>query len=465
MNPVRSGASFRDPSGFIYTADGVLYRQVNPSYLPHYELLMSSGLYDTLADRGWLVRHVEVPVPVERDPAAGAGRTLRPDRIPYISYPFEWCFSQLKDAALLTLDIAMLSLEHDMTLKDASAFNVQFVGSRPVFIDTLSFERYRDGAPWVAYRQFCQHFLAPLALMSHVDTRLGHLLRAYIDGIPLDLASLLLPATTRLRPGLLLHIHGHARSQRRHADDGRAASPAPIRPLPRSRLVALLDNLRGTVRRCVPRDAATEWSGYYEGTSYSSIAMSAKEAAVREMVAAVAPPDDIVHDVGANTGRFSRLLAAEGRYVVAHDIDAMAVERNYTHNRSHDVAGVLPLLLDLSNPSPAVGWALNERTSAIDRVARGTVVALALVHHLAIANNVPLPHLAEFFAAMANALVIEFVPKEDPQVQRLLATREDIFRDYSREGFERAFAVHFKIQAVQDLPGSPRIIYAMRRRT
>jgi hypothetical protein len=460
MKSERSGASFRDPSGFVYTADGVLYRQVNPSYLQHYDLLMSSGLYDALVAKGWLVRHEVMP----GDSEAGSTRILRPDRIPYVSYPYEWCFSQLKDAALLTLDIAMVSLAHGMTLKDASAFNVQFVGSQPVFIDTLSFERYEDGVPWVAYRQFCQHFLAPLALMSHVDTRVGHLLRAYIDGIPLDLASHLLPAATRLRPGLLLHIHGHARSQRRHADAGRARSAIRPRPLPKSRLIALLDNLRNTVRRCELRQAATEWGDYYDDTSYSDAAMSAKEAAVKHLVAAVAQPEDIVHDFGANTGRFSRLLAEEGRYVVSHDIDPLAVERNYTYNRSNGVIRVLPLLLDLTNPSPAIGWSLTERTSALDRVSRGTVVALALVHHLAIANNVPLPHLAEFFAGVANALIIEFVPKEDLQVQRLLATRQDIFPDYSREGFERAFAAHFDVHALQAVTGTPRTVFAMTRR-
>ena len=460
MKSERSGASFRDPSGFVYTADGVLYRQVNSSYLPHYELLMSSGLYDALVANGWLVRHEAVP----GDSDAGSTRILRPDRIPYVSYPYEWCFSQLKDAALLTLDMAMVSLAHGMTLKDASAFNVQFVGSQPMFIDSLSFERYEEGVPWVAYRQFCQHFLAPLALMSHVDTRVGHLMRAYLDGIPLDLASHLLPAATRLRPGLLLHIHGHARSQRRHADAGRAPSAIRPRSLPKSRLIALLDNLRNTVRRCELRQAATEWGDYYDDTSYSDAAMSAKQAAVKQLVATVAQPEDIVHDFGGNTGRFSRLLAEDGRYVVSHDIDPLAVERNYTYNRSNGVTRVLPLLLDLTNPSPAIGWALNERASALDRVSRGTVVALALVHHLAIANNVPLTHLAEFFAGVANALIIEFVPKEDPQVQRLLATRHDIFPDYSREGFERAFAAHFDVRAVQAVTGTPRTVFAMTRR-
>lgn len=461
MNPGRIGASFRDPSGFVYAADGVIHRQVNRSYRQHYDLLMSSGLYDALVRNGSLIPHQEIdvaPLPAE------AYRILRPQPIRYISYPYEWCFSQLKDAALLTLDVQLSSLSFGMTLKDASAYNVQFVGSRPVFIDTLSFETYTEGTPWVAYKQFCEHFLAPLALMSHVDTRLGHLLRRYLDGIPLDLASRLLPATSRLRPGLFLHIHAHARSQKRHERDGRTAQRLRLPSVSKNRLIALMENLRGVVRRCRPRHDATEWSDYYQDTSYPAAAMAEKEAAVQGMIDTFADSRDTIHDIGANTGRFSRLLAGAGRYVVSHDIDEGAVERNYLHNRAHSVDGVLPLLLDLTNPSPPIGWALAERASALERLSNDTVVALALVHHLAISNHVPLRQLAEFFAGIASTLIIEFVPKEDSQVQRLLATRTDAFPDYRQDHFETAFSAFFDILAKKALSGMPRTLYAMRRR-
>ena len=462
MTSGQLGASFRDPSGFVFAAEGELYRQVHRCYERHYDQLMVSGLYDALVANRRLVPHVEVPLAgVSPDDVV---RVLRPERIPYISYPYEWCFSQFKDAALLTLEIQALSLARGMTLKDASAFNVQFVGSRPVFIDTLSFEQYRDGAPWMAYRQFCEHFVAPLALMSRVDARLGQLFRTQLDGVPLDLASRLLPAGTRLRPGLVLHIHAHARSQRKHADVASAARRPEVRALPKVRLIALVDSLRRTVESLQPRHEASEWSEYYQATSYSSDAMAAKESAVRRMVDTFANPSDIVHDIGANTGRFSRLLAQAGRYVVSHDIDPAAVERNYVDNKAQRLETILPLVLDLTNPSPAVGWALQERTSTLERVSRGTVVALALVHHLAIGNNVPLPHLADVFGSIANTLVIEFVPKEDVQVQRLLRTRPDIFPGYTRDEFERVFAGHFDIQAVEDLPGVPRTLFAMKRR-
>ena len=457
MTTERSGASFRDPSGYVYREGGTLLRSVHVSYAPHYDLLNESGLYRTLVDRGWLIAHEEVA----HEPRPELHRVLRPTVIPYISYPYEWCFSQLKDAALLTLDIQIESLAKGLVLKDASAYNVQFVGSRPVFIDTLSFERYVDGAPWIAYRQFCQHFLGPLALMAYRDLRLRELLTRFIDGIPLDLVADLLPARTRIKYGLLAHVHLHARSQRRHGEGaGRAGGPAPR--IPKARLLALMHSLRATVEGCRLDERRTEWSHYYDATNYSAEAMAAKENLVRRLVDETAASGDIVHDIGANTGRFSRIIAASGRTVVSHDIDDLAVERNYQHSR-RDRTTVLPLVLNLTNPSPALGWALDERESALDRIAGGTVVALALMHHLAISNNLPLDQVAALFGRIARGLVVEFVPKEDSQVQRLLASRQDIFPDYTLEHFEEAFSRHFVIAERQPVPGTTRTLYGMRR--
>ena len=194
MTVARVASSFRDPSGFLFTRDGTLLRQVQPSYARHYETLKSSGLYDALVTRRLLVPHVEVPLDEAASP--GAAYVLRPERIPFVSLPYEWCFSQLRAAALLTLRVQQLALEHGMILKDASAFNVQFRGTEPVFVDTLSFEQRVEGDPWIAYRQFCQHFLGPLALQALVDVRLRELSRSHLDGVPLDLVSRLLPRST-----------------------------------------------------------------------------------------------------------------------------------------------------------------------------------------------------------------------------------------------------------------------------
>ncbi|HEX2123873.1 MAG TPA: SAM-dependent methyltransferase [Thermoanaerobaculia bacterium] len=460
MNDRRHGSSFRDPSGFMYVADGTLFRQVNDTYSAHYDLLMRSGLYEALVHNGWLVPHEEVAPP----PSSDAYRILKPQPVPYVSYPYEWCFSQLKDAALLTLDVQLASLAHGMVLKDASAYNVQFIGARPAFIDTLSFAAYDDGAPWIAYRQFCEHFLGPLALMAYRDARLGQLLGRFIDGVPLDLVAGLLPLRTRARYGLFAHVHLHARSQQRHRDDAAKAEPPRIPKLPKWRLIALMESLRAAVRGCRRPERRSEWSDYYEETNYSDSAMSAKEALVRRLVDETFGAAGVIHDIGANTGRFSRLIAGPDRYVVSHDVDELSVERNYRETRRLGSTAVLPLVLDLANPSPAIGWALEERSSALERMAGGAVLALALVHHLAISNNVPLRHLATLFGRLASALIVEFVPKEDSQVRRLLATRDDVFPDYTLEQFEAELSRVFEITHREPVPGTVRTLFAMKRR-
>jgi ribosomal protein L11 methylase PrmA len=452
--------SFRDPSGFLFTRDGVLYRQVGRRYREAWDLLASSGLYARLVDEGLLVEHREVSP--ELAAAPGAYRVIRPELVPFVSYPYEWCFSALKDAALATLRIQEEALAHGMVLKDASAYNVQFRNGRPLLIDTLSFEPYREGEPWVAYRQFCQHFLAPLALMALRDVRLGQLLRVHIDGVPLDLASALLPARTKLRFGLLTHLHLHARSQARHADAAADAKTPPAARVSRTGMRALVDSLRSAVSGLEWKPGGTEWGDYYDATNYSDAAADHKTALVSELLAAASPKT--VWDLGGNTGRFSRLAVDGGAHVVSWDIDPAAVEKNYRELRREGPRALLPLVLDLTNPSAAIGWANEERMSVAQRGPVDLVMALALVHHLAISNNVPLERVADFLAPLAETLLIEFVPKEDSQVRRLLATREDIFDRYTPEGFEAAFATRYHRIEARPIRETSRVLYLFRRK-
>lgn len=452
----RIPGSFRDPSGYLFARDGVLYRQINKIYQADYDRLTGSGLYGKLIEMGALVEHSEEDIRLAD--SSVACMVIRPELVPFVSYPYEWGFSQLRDAALLTLDIQKTALEFGMSLKDASAYNIQFVDCRPVLVDTLSFEAYRDGTPWVAYRQFCQHFLAPLALMAYQDVRLGQLLRNHIDGIPLDLASRLLPGRTRFSFGLLTHIHIHARAQKRYA--GKAAKPRGR--MPRTSLLGLIDGLRSLVNRLRWRPPATEWGHYYADTNYSSEAMRHKAGIVTGYIKKIGPGS--VWDLGANTGEFSRIAADSGAMTVAFDVDPVAEEKHYIDCRTNKRKRLLPLVLDLTNPSPAIGWENAERMSLADRGPSDLVMALALVHHLAISNNVPFARIAGFFASIARNLVIEFVPKEDSQVQRLLVTREDIFTDYHQASFDNAFGEQFHIEEVTPVRDSTRILYRMRRK-
>jgi ribosomal protein L11 methylase PrmA len=463
----RSVGSFRDPGGFVFQRDGVLYRQVNRSSRADYDLMMDSGFYRALVEEGRLIAHEEADVaPQDPEPSY---KVLRPEPIPFISYPYEWCFSQLKDAALLTLAIEREALRHGMTLKDASAYNIQFRRGQPVFIDTLSFEAYQEGEPWVAYRQFCQHFLAPLALMSLTDVRLNQLSRTNIDGVPLDLAARLLPWRSRLRPSLAVHVHLHARLTAAYAGGNRkteAQAPSQARP-DRARfsersLLGLIDHLESAVRKLRWEPGETPWSGYYGDNTYTENALARKEATVARYLDRIQPA--MTWDLGANTGRFSRVSARRGTTTIAFDIDPGCVERNYREVIARGETHLLPLLLDVTNPSPASGWQESERTSFLGRGPVDAVLALALVHHLAIANNLPLARIADFFQQIGRWAVIEFVPKGDPQVSRLLASRKDIFPDYHQREFERCFQRFFDIEASEPLPESERVLYLLRRR-
>jgi ribosomal protein L11 methylase PrmA len=459
MTAARDPGSFRDPNGFVFRRDGRLFRQIQRSGRDDYERLMGSGLHRELVQRGMLVDHREVDVAPCEDGAAH--KVIEPEAIPFVSYPYEWPYGALWAAARLTLGIQRLALAFGMSLKDATAYNVQFRGTRPVWIDTLSFERRCEERPWVAYRQFCEHFLAPLALQRRRGLGLGTLSRTHLEGVPLPLASRLLPLRTRLRPGLLLHVHLHARSMERHA--ARAATGPATGRFGSAAMGGLLDSLDATLAGLAPAPASSHWTGYYGETSYSEHADRAKQRIVEELVARVDP--ETVWDLGSNTGRYARLAARAGRRVVAMDADPAAVERLFQACAAAGDGDVLPLVMDLANPSPDLGWACRERASLLRRGPADLGLALALVHHLAIGHNVPLEQVAGFLARACRALVIEFVPKEDPQVRRMLAVREDVFPRYDRAGFEKAFARGFVVEEVRPIPDSPRTLYLLSARS
>jgi len=458
-------SSFRDPSGFIFSHSGSIYRQVNRSFANSFDTFISSGLYDTLVRRGLLVSHQEI-VDGNFPRTADCYKVLRPQQIPFISYPYEWSFSQLKQAAMLTLRIQHEALKHGFVLKDASAYNVQFLNSKAVFIDTLSFDTYVPGTPWVAYKQFCQHFLAPLALMAYTDVELSKLMISHIDGVPLSLTSKLLPYKTRFNFSLATHIHLHARMQQQHSDAAReeAARKGKNATLREKGLRALMESLASCVDKLTWKMPKTEWGNYYEDTNYSDRAGNEKRALVDAFLEGIPESLRIIQDFGSNTGEFSRIAAKHCELVVSQDVDPVAVEVNFRKSLASPPANILPLIQNFSSPSPAIGWGNAERASFLERSHCDALLVLALIHHLAISNNVPLPIIAKLFAGITRWLVIEFVPKSDSQVIRLLATREDIFVNYTQQGFEEAFSQNFSIEKVAPVPESERLLYLMRTR-
>ncbi|QQR56040.1 MAG: SAM-dependent methyltransferase [Candidatus Melainabacteria bacterium] len=464
--------SLRDPSGCVFTVGDTIYRALRDDYEPSYEMLMQSGLYDKLVYQGLLIPHVEVDDKLEivarADQAKVTPRTvsqdnwlrsriIMPERVEFISYPYEWCFSQLKAAALATLRAERLSLEFNMSLKDASAYNIQFHKGRALLIDTGSFEHYREGKPWVAYSQFIRHFLAPLTLMAKCSPEMNKLALSYTDGIPIELACELLPWHTWLNPSLAVHLLGN-KMARKASQDKKAGTEANIK-MPKEHLIALLDDLESVIERLILKSKRSTWSHYYQDNSYSSEAASSKEKLVSNWVDELNPKS--VWDIGANNGYFSKLCADKNIFTMSLDADIRCVEDNFCNAQAENQNKLMPLVLDLTVPTPSAGWSNRERLGLASRGPAELILALALIHHLAIAQNIPLKEVAAYFAELGQNLIIEFVPKEDVQVQRLLALRDDVFDRYDQRCFEEYFSRSFDIVKKETIGDSGRILYLM----
>lgn len=448
-------SSFRDPSGYIYQENGKIYRYVSPLYKENYDHLINSGLYTELVKKNQLINATEI------SPKDGAYKLLEVKKIDFISYPYEWSFSQYKDAALLTLKIQKRALLHDMTLKDATAYNIQFQNGKPIFIDTLSFEKLDEKAPWTAYKQFCQHFLAPLALMSYKDLSLSSLMKQYIDGIPLDLASKLLPFNVPL--GIWLNIHLTSFFQNKYNNSAKPLNH--WQNMNKTKHIALVEGLYNLISNLKNPTKHTEWENYYDFTNYTKTAFAHKETLIGQYIKSL-NSTKLIADFGANNGHFTRLAlkAAPNAQALAFDIDPKAVEKNYLAIKNNNQTNLLPLVLDLLNPSPAIGWDNHERENIKTRINADVIMALALIHHLSISSNIPFDYVASFLTELAPNLIIEFVPKEDSQVQKLLASRADIFANYNETEFEKAFSKYYTITKKDKIKESTRTLYLLKRK-
>lgn len=462
----KHSASFRDPSGFIFTKNNTIYRAITTNYTENYKQLMNSGLYGQLIEKNFLIPHQECSLNDFSEELSCDTKTenpiykvIQPVQIPFITYPYEWCFSQLKDAALLTLKIQRIALKYNMSLKDASAYNVQFYQGKPIFIDTLSFEKYEEGKTWVAYRQFCQHFLAPLLLAKYSDVRLTSLLKNYIDGIPLDLAVKLLPLKAKIKPSIFLNLCMQTYYSKKYEDKDIDFTKTVT--IPKNKLLQMNEQLQDIIMALEVTKIDTEWGNYYTFTNYDNIAFKAKEEIIASFIDKISPKS--LWDLGANNGHFTRIASNKGINSLAFDIDFEACEKNYHFIQQNNIKNLLPVWFDLTNPSPSIGFANEERYSLTKRNLPDCVMALALIHHIAISNNVPLERIAQYFATLAPYLIIEFVPKQDSQVQKLLMTREDIFPSYTFDGFEKAFSLYYTTIDIVQVTNSERKLYLLKK--
>lgn len=450
--------SFRDPAGSVFLDGRYAFRSINPVFQKDWDAMQESGFARLAAERRLLLPFEECPA------LPGSWKSIRSPRLKVISYPYEWCFSQLKDAALLTLTLLGEALRHGLTLKDASAFNVQFEGAAPVFIDHLSFEVRKANSPWAAYLQFCRHFLAPLALLHYRGGELGRLSSLWVEGLPLELVSSLLPLRSRFSFSMQIHLHLHARLQSRHGDARKSAEAVKKISVKPDALEKLCQSLTYALEDLRLPAHKTEWGDYYSDTNYSEAAGAAKAQIVER--AAREHPGALALDLGANTGEYSRLLAGHYDQVVAADLDFMAVERHYLGLKKSGAGKITPLVLDLTNPSPGLGFGNEERTAFDQRFQADMIAALALIHHLTLGAGIPLQRAASYFNCLlkpGGVLVLEFVPFEDSQVQRLMAVRGDSVLAYSLEDCLAAFGQFLSLEGSYPIDGSRRTVLVFKK--
>jgi hypothetical protein len=453
--------SFRDPESRVFYAGDEVYRALSPDGLSDFEALRATGLLDDerivrteradgAAALGGLLVH---------EPAA----VLRHERIPFVSYPYEWTFSMLRDAALLQLDLLLAALDHDLVLKDSTPYNVQFRGAKPVFVDVGSFERMREGEPWVGFRQFCMLYLYPLLLQSLKGVPFQPWLRGSIDGITPGQMAGLLSFRDRFRKGVFTNVFVHARLERRYADRPAQVKQEVKRVFKKELFVANVRKMRKLVGRLEWDPPEGVWTAYGERNSYTDDDARRKDEFVREVARGGAW--NLVWDIGCNNGRYARIVAEGARTVVAIDADQGPVELLYRDLRSEANEQILPLTMNLADPSPGLGWRGLERRTLADRGRPDLVLALALVHHVAISANVPVREFVGWLASLGSSLVIEFPTREDPMVQKLLAPkREGLHPDYELDYFERALKEAFDVERSERLESGTRVLYFARPR-
>jgi len=458
MSQVSSeSGSFRDRRGRIYYADGRVFRTVMPMAVADFDAVRQSGLTDELRTQNKLTGEEQVDATLLGEFASDAHYVLEHPRLPFISYPYEWSFSALKAAALLHLDIQQRALKKNVALTDATAYNVQFIGHRPIFIDNLSFRRYVEGEYWAGHRQFFEQFVNPLLLRSVIGIPHNAWYRGELEGISAGDLSRILPWRSRLSWNILTNVFMQARLQSSSSSNA-AIEKAAARKLPRIGYGQILHSLQKWISRLQPKgDSKTVWQDYASDNSYADEEATNKRAFIAEFCQAVKPA--LILDIGCNTGDYSiHALENGAELAVGFDFDHGALEYGYQRAASDD-RNFLPLHLDAANPSPDQGWAQSERMGLRQRARGDAVMGLALIHHLAIAKNLPLVEVIGWLVDMAPQGILEFVPKGDAMVQRLLQLREDLFDDYDQASFEKYLGERARIVKSETVSSGGRILY------
>lgn len=453
---IQHPSSYRDPSGFIFKKEGTIYRQVNKSFREHFDYFIESGCYKHLIGKGLVIPHEQINQNLTGD--NNYYTTLKPEKISFISYSYEWSFDMLKDAALLTLRLVKEALEYNMILKDATPYNIQWHRGKFVFIDTLSFEKYKE-VHWIAYRQFCESFLGPLLIMHYSKTPLPSLQLAWPDGIPIAIIKSLLPKRSRFSLHTYLHIHLHA-----GISSKKQSNNQNVKAFSKQKLLNLISSLEMLINKLKLPDQKSTWSGYYEEASQRDSYLEEKKKMITKWIDELQPVLKTATDLGANEGEFSKLLAKKNIPTISADFDPFCINRLYTSVKKNKETYLQPLIIDLAKPSPAIGVNNEERDSFINRTNADISLALALIHHLVIGKLIPFNTIADFFSRITQFLIIEFVPIEDEKVRFMIAQKPMDYSSYDHHNFESSFGAYFSIEKSENIAGSRRTLYLMKKR-
>ena len=440
-SPIRDSGSFRDPSGHVFVCDERVVRTVNAAALEDFRAVEKNGVVQQLAELGYLIPTRElasqdIDVSTLKGPRGEVpSLVLEHPRLPFISYPYEWTFSQLKDAAIAHLNLQIALIDSNVVLTDATPYNMQFSDSGVFHIDVLSLRPYREGECWIGYNQFCRLFLVPLLMEAWSGVPFQPLLRGAVDGMKLSDAQYLLPARKRFFSiNGLLHITMHANAERSGSSSKKASAKTAERPIPKSRYRAMLTEMHAWVSSFkTGRKTKSFWSEYADINSYSEQMIDAKKAYVAAFVERSGVGS--VWDIGGNTGDFSAVaLGAGATRAVVLDGDLDSLEKAYARRKEKSLP-LLPLVMDCADPSAPMGWRQQERKGLSQRTNADAVLALAVVHHLAIGRNIPLQEVVDWLVSLAPRGIIEFVPKDDAMVQQMLMLRDVEFTDYDEAAF------------------------------
>ena len=453
-------ASFRDPAGHVFSLQNRIFRYVHAASAQDWRDLCNSGLFAHLQEKGFVVATREVQVDPALDPDLPSNSVvLEHEKVPFISYPYEWSFEMLRDAALLHLELMETCLGKDFILKDSSAYNIQFIGTRAVFIDILSFTRPKPGEPWLGYNQFCKMFLFPLMLQAYKEVPFQSWLRSELEGIDPVIFSKLMGTRDLFRPGVLMHVWLQAVLQNKFAAKKRSIR-TEIRSAQFSK-AAILNNVRGLSRLIRKLDtkppSGHTWVNYSDQHSYRTEAFEKKEQFIREAIGK--KRYRLVWDLGCNTGHFTELAAPFADYLVAMDADPFSIDRLFSLVKEKKIPNVLGLVMNLANPSPDHGWRACERQALVSRGRPDMIFCLALVHHMAITENIPVRSFLQWLSQLGGELIIEFVSRQDTMVQQLLLNKEDTYEDYHQSHFESCLQELFSIRTHLMLPGGTRFLY------